>query len=65
LIPKKLRVSLAKLPKKLRVSLANQLPWRRAARARRTSPVPALRWPTRLGFASGRVSATCVIHLGP
>jgi hypothetical protein len=43
----------------------DSFPQRRAARARRTSPISALRWPNRAGLRSGTGYATCVIHLGP
>jgi hypothetical protein len=39
-------------------------PRRRAARARRTSPIPALRWPNRAGHGSVVISVTHVMHLG-
>jgi hypothetical protein len=43
----------------------DSFPRRRAARARRTSPISALQWPNRAGLGSGTGYATCVIHLGP
>jgi hypothetical protein len=45
--------------------IGDEFPRRRAARARWTSPIPALRWPNRAGLGSGTSYATCVTHLGP